>query len=30
MLRGGAELDLSPFSPARRLTGAWQDERNVV
>jgi sarcosine oxidase subunit beta len=30
LLRGSAELDLAPFSPRRRLTGAWRGERNVV
>jgi sarcosine oxidase subunit beta len=30
ILEGRSDLDLSPFSPARRRTGAWAAEQNVI
>ena len=30
ILEGGSDLDLGPFSPGRRQTGAWTAEQNVV
>jgi len=30
ILDGRSDLDLSPFSPRRRQTGAWSAEQNVV
>lgn len=30
ILEGRSDLDLSPFSPRRRRTGAWRAEQNVV
>lgn len=30
MLEGRSDLDLGPFSPRRRRTGAWSTEQNVV
>ncbi|MBO0707757.1 MAG: FAD-binding oxidoreductase, partial [Candidatus Dormibacteraeota bacterium] len=30
ILEGRSDLDLMPFSPRRRRTGAWSAEQNVV